>query len=388
MRLEFAAASDVGRVRSQNEDSFVAGGGLFAVCDGMGGARAGEVASEAACRALLALPPGPVDAGQLGAAIDEANAAILARSAVEPDLRGMGTTMTTALAGEHHLLIGHVGDSRAYLWHAGLLRQVTQDHSLVGEMVRSGQLTPEQAAVHPYRSVITRALGTEESVRPDIFSLPVEPGDRLLLCSDGLSGMLPFDEIGRLLGGAESAADAADGLVASALEAGGEDNVTVVVVFVREGDPDPADPGGSGAASRGDVRVGPESRAPAATKHGRLRSALPREWGGSAGGTAGWLRRHRVWLIVAAVVVVLGLVVGGFALFNSTVYFVGARDDQVLLYRGMPYSVLGIDLYRSVEAGAARYSTLDPATKAKVDANELVTKEEGQNFLRALGVAP
>jgi PPM family protein phosphatase len=190
-----------------------------------------------------------------------------------------------------------------------------------------------------------------------------------------------------LLGGVETAAEAADGLVASALEAGGEDNVTVVVVFVHEGDPDPDEPGESGAASRGDVRVGPESRTPAA-KHGRLRNALPREWGGSARRPAGWLRRHRVWVIVVTVVVVLGLVVGGFALFNSTVYFVGARDDQVLLYRGMPYSVLGIDLYRSVEVSATRYSTLDQATKAKVDANELVTKEQGQNFLRALGVAP
>ena len=195
MRLEYAAASDVGLVRNQNEDSFVAGDGLFAVCDGMGGARGGEVASEAACRALLALPAEAVDAERLGDTIAEANTSIFSRSLVEPGLHGMGTTLTTALAGDESLLIGHVGDSRAYLWRAGRLRQVTQDHSLVGEMVRSGQLTPDQAAIHPYRSVITRALGTEASVQPDIFELPVEAGDRLLLCSDGLSGMLSLDDI-------------------------------------------------------------------------------------------------------------------------------------------------------------------------------------------------
>ena len=145
--------------------------------------------------------------------------------------------MTAALAGDQSLLIGHVGDSRAYLWHAGRLRQVTEDHSLVGEMVRSGQLTPDQAAVHPYRSVITRALGTESSVRPRHLLAVRGAGRPAAAVQRRPERHAVVDEIGRLLGGAETAAAAADGLVAGALEAGGEDNVTVVVVFVREGDP-------------------------------------------------------------------------------------------------------------------------------------------------------
>ncbi len=165
VRLIHGAASHVGLVRKQNEDSFVAGEGLYAVCDGMGGARAGEVASETACETLLFLRPFATEEAELRRSVAAANDAIVEKSIKDPRLFGMGTTMTAAVGREGGLLLAHVGDSRAYLLRDGTLRQVTQDHSLVGEMVRRGQLTPEQAAAHPHRSVITRALGTETGGR-------------------------------------------------------------------------------------------------------------------------------------------------------------------------------------------------------------------------------
>src|SRR5665811_199106 len=199
----------------------------------MGGARAGEVASEVACRVLTDMPSN-AGAEELREAITRANQIIRERSLADPTLAGMGTTLTAASGTGGLLTIAQVGDSRAYLLHAGELRQVTEDHSLVAELIRRGQLTPEQAAVHPHRSIITRALGTEETVRPDILELSLEAGDRVMLCSDGLSGMVPEDELEMILGTGEDPQGVADRLVEAALRHGGEDNVTVVVIFAVE----------------------------------------------------------------------------------------------------------------------------------------------------------
>ena len=256
-------------------NSYLIRRGLYAVCDGVGGARAGEVASEMACRGLLTLDPATAGPEELREAIAEANQAIARRSLEEERLRGMGTTLTAALAGERSLSLAHVGDSRAYLLHDSSLTQLTYDHSWVGEMVRRGELTPAQAAVHPHRSVITKALGTDGDADPDIFEVPVEAGDRVMLCSDGLTGMVSDPEIAEILRRDEDPQAVAGLLVQAALDGGGEDNVTVVVVDIlpssetsdvaESGDDQPAGDASSGDASSGDqagdeILLGPSDR--------------------------------------------------------------------------------------------------------------------------------
>ena len=235
-----AGLTDTGRKRRQNEDAFVCDPPLFAIADGMGGAQAGELASRLAAAAIE----------EGGAALDSeegvvgivrtANARIFERALHDPTVAGMGTTATVALVDERGstLRLAHVGDSRAYRYRGGTLEQLSTDHSLVGELVRTGRLTEAEAAVHPHRSVITRALGTDADVEVEERTIELAPGDLVLLCSDGLSAMVRDEEIARLL---ESVASdphaAADALVRAANDAGGEDNVTVVLFELAEGDP-------------------------------------------------------------------------------------------------------------------------------------------------------
>ncbi|MCZ7662822.1 MAG: Stp1/IreP family PP2C-type Ser/Thr phosphatase [Thermoleophilia bacterium] len=221
MRLRHGSASHVGLVRRQNEDSFVARDGLYAVCDGMGGAQAGEVASETACRIVLSVDPGKDARQELSRAVRESNRDIREQSYRDAAMQGMGTTLTAAAVREETLTIAHVGDSRAYRLRDGRLEQLTQDHSLVAEMVRLGRLTPAQAASHPHRSIITRALGPEEVVQPDVFDVPLHVDDRLLFCSDGLSGMVSDREISGILGRGHDPQAMADALIRAALAGGG-----------------------------------------------------------------------------------------------------------------------------------------------------------------------
>ncbi len=233
MRIGRAAGlTDPGRRRLRNEDAFICEPPLFAVADGMGGARAGEIAAGLAATALG--EAGSEAQGEEGvvALITEANRRIWERSLADPQTAGMGTTVTAALvdADTGAVGIGHVGDSRAYLLRGGRLEQLTTDHSLVAELVQSGVLTPEEAERHPQRSAITRALGTEPSVEVDAFTVQAEPGDLFLLCSDGLPTMVGEDEMHEAIERAgRDPARAADALVAAANEHGGEDNVTVVL---------------------------------------------------------------------------------------------------------------------------------------------------------------
>jgi len=235
-----AGLTDTGRKRRQNEDAFVCDPPLFAIADGMGGAQAGELASRLAAAAIE----------EGGAALDgedavvgvvrAANARIFERALQDPAVAGMGTTATVALVDERagQLTLAHVGDSRAYRFREAVLEQLTTDHSLVGELVRTGRLTEAEAAVHPHRSVITRALGTEADVEIDTRTIDLAPGDVVLLCSDGLSAMVRDDAIALVL--RDTSADphvAAGALVRAANEAGGEDNVTVVLFEIVEGEP-------------------------------------------------------------------------------------------------------------------------------------------------------
>jgi len=238
MRLSSFAGSDVGRMRSGNEDSYFCGQTVFAVADGLGGHQGGEVASATAVEPLARLDGRSFkDAGEaaeaLAAAIREANEAILDRAAGDPALYGMCTTVTAAVAGGGYLQLAHVGDSRAYLLRGGTLEQLTTDHTVVGELVRRGRLTPQQAAVHPERSILTRAVGLDPRVPVDLPDpLEVQPGDQLLLCSDGLTEAVADGRIAELLSAAPDGQVACRSLIDAANDAGGPDNITVVLVRV------------------------------------------------------------------------------------------------------------------------------------------------------------
>ncbi len=243
MRIGRAAwKTDTGRRRMRNEDAYVFEPPLFAIADGMGGARAGEVAAGIAAAALRDERLGVVDEASLEATIAEANRRVWERSVADPSTAGMGTTVTVALvdAPAAQIVFGQVGDSRAYRLRGDVLEQVTTDHSLVAELVESGVLTPEEAERHPQRSAITRAVGTERAIEVDVFTTPAELDDLVLLCSDGLTDMLTKDEIAAVIVGAERDPDAAAAaLVAAANAHGGEDNITVVLFEVVDGEPDP-----------------------------------------------------------------------------------------------------------------------------------------------------
>ena len=233
-----AALTDAGRKRRRNEDAFVADPPLFVIADGMGGAQAGEVASRLAAAAFREYHEADeLDAeARLAATIQEANRRIYERSQADAQTSGMGTTITAALFTGEVVSIGHVGDSRAYRLRDARLEQLTHDHSLVGDLVRSGRLSPEEARLHPQRSVITRALGTDPDVDVDTFTVEPEAGDVYLLCSDGLTDMVDDEEIVRLVQEHASLDAAAKALVRAANRRGGDDNVTVILFTLEEGD--------------------------------------------------------------------------------------------------------------------------------------------------------
>jgi PPM family protein phosphatase len=248
-----AGLTDTGRRRRQNEDAFVCDPPLFAIADGMGGAQAGELASRLAAAAIEEAAPAVSDEEDVVGVVRAANARIFERSLRDPAVAGMGTTATVALVDEHTgmLTLAHVGDSRAYRYRDAKLEQLTTDHSLVAELVRSGRLTEAEAAVHPHRSVITRALGTEADVEVDTRTLDVAPGDLVLLCSDGLSAMVRDDEIARVLEAtAGDPHEAAETLIRAANAAGGEDNFTVVLFEITDGDPAPRATAAAGDGSK------------------------------------------------------------------------------------------------------------------------------------------
>jgi protein phosphatase len=228
--VRVGVATHPGRKRRQNEDAYVAAPPLFAVADGMGGAKAGEVASGLAAAALReGEANGASGEERVTSLIQEANRRVFRRASEDHSASGMGTTMTVALVEERRIVFGHVGDSRAYLIREGQLEQLTDDHSLVAELVRSGRLTPEEAEAHPQRSVITRAVGTEPDVDVDTFALEPAVGDLFLICSDGLTDMVDdrtiIEAVERHRDDLE---EAARSLVAAANQVGGEDNITVV----------------------------------------------------------------------------------------------------------------------------------------------------------------
>ena len=388
--VEYAGLSDVGRQREANEDSYVLAAPVFIVADGMGGARAGEVASRTAAEVFEGAADGPQDTPEqrLTRLTQEANRRIFDLSQSDASRRGMGTTLTAAMVSPAGVSIGHVGDSRAYRLRDGSLEQLTHDHSLVAELERSGQLTAEAAEHHPQRSIITRALGPEADVEVDSHTHATRPGDVYLLCSDGLTSMVSDGEIESIARGSKALSEAAEGLVRAANQSGGRDNITVVLFRV---DDDGGEPGaddtlsGSETIHRGltadDVKsaVAEQERAGPVTA---ATAAPARRRGGSRSG--GGVRRALGLLAGLLAVAAIG---AGVWLGARAVYFLGTDDaGLVTIYRGVPYELpLGIDLYSpqyvsSVPARTIakrrRERLLDHEWRSRADAEDLVRQLE------------
>ncbi|MDR3053423.1 MAG: Stp1/IreP family PP2C-type Ser/Thr phosphatase [Coriobacteriales bacterium] len=320
--LRYGSRTDVGCVRAHNEDSLIARPPFFAIADGMGGHEAGEVASEIAVETLARYDLSSADVATLSTAIIAANRAILRGAREGVGRQGMGTTLTAAIIEDDDLLIAQVGDSRAYLLHGGRLQQITHDHSLVEELVAMGEITPDEALTHPNRSVITRALGSDFDTRPDYYELAIQPGDRLMLCSDGLSGMVGITKMEHILKTKGDPQLAADTLVEAARDAGGYDNITTIVV---------------------DVGSSKSQQQP---------------------------RRQRFKLSVIAFILVFAILiagaVGGLYSYAHNAAFLIAQDGYVNVYRGLPGEVLGIRLQWHEYSTAVRADALAPTTTQRL----------------------
>ena len=369
--LRWGGATDVGRVRTSNQDQFLArqDKGIWAVADGMGGHNGGEIASQIACQMLGDAFAEPTVEGLVDA-VEAANAAVHRAGADDPQLTGMGTTVVALAVVEHEgdevLAIANVGDSRCYRYAAGELDQVTTDHSLVADLVREGSLSPEEAAVHPQRNIVTRVLGVHDEVPVDVFAVDPHDGDRFVLCSDGLFNEVPEPAIAAVLATTEDPEDAAHELVRLAVDGGGRDNVTVVVVDVvgdggraAEASTALAREGGPTAEGRPEPRPSP-AYATEADPRGRLArrrtdtAELERvvtDDGDDLDDDEDRPPRHRkrrriTWRVVLFTVLLLAVVGGAVATihwYGTSAYFVGFDDDRVAIFRGRPGGVLWVD---------------------------------------------
>lgn len=334
----FGSRTDVGYVRDHNEDSLIIIPPLFAVADGMGGHEAGEVASEITVNTLAELAPTHLDAEGLTAAVEAANYNVLKAPHQGIGREGMGTTLTAAMLEGERLLIAQVGDSRAYLLHKDRLQQITRDHSLMADLIEAGQITPEEAKVHPNRSVITRAIGSDIHMRPDIYELNVSAGDRLLLCSDGLSTMVSDHAIQAIMRRQDSPQKCADELVEAALENGGVDNVTVIVVDID---------------------------------------------GFSATREAKKARKNRalyVGLVIALVAVIVAAAIGGFSYIDNSAYLI-EENGTVSVYRGVPDEFMGMKLSELDRTTTVEVDKLQPGVANRIKEGMRVSSLEEANSL-------
>jgi PPM family protein phosphatase len=403
---DHAARTDTGRARQANEDSYWVRSPLFVLADGMGGAQAGEVASKTAVDVFSdqgGLPDGPgTYEERLAALVEQANVKVHERALSDEQFAGMGTTLTVAYVGEDDLAIAHVGDSRFYVLRDGKLSQLTDDHSLVGELVRRGQISAEEAEDHPQRSIITRALGIEGEVVVDHFSWPVRDGDVFLLCSDGLTGMVPDTRVAEIITASPDLSTAATRLVAAANEAGGRDNITVILFRVEDVTPgDGAVVGqqtmaGATAPKAEDVRAATATQPAAAPQDPRqvvgastgVQPRAPRPPRADGSGSTPAKRRRR-WTGVAkgfaVVLVLLVLIASGGWIATRSVYFVGTDDDGfVTLYTGLPYSLPGIKLYSTEFTSGVPAQELSPQVQRTVTEHKLRSHDDAVDLIRQL----
>jgi PPM family protein phosphatase len=398
---QYFQKSDAGRQRRSNEDNVFARPPVFAVADGMGGARAGEVASRMVVEALEdGLPDRGTAEERLAGRIREANERIHELAQSDPARAGMGTTMTAAYVGDDEVSIAHVGDSRAYMMRDGALEQMTRDHSLVGELVRRGKLTEAEAEEHPQRSVITRALGPEAVVDVDTWTFRAQAGDVFLLCSDGLTSMVDESRIVELLRQTPDLEHAGQALIDEANRRGGRDNITVVLFRLEElgdaasaGEP-PEQPTevGMQAPSTQEVRAAAAAataeaeQAPAREARPRRTAPLPPRPEPARAQRPQPRRRRRLGPLLAAVAVVAVVAAGGW-IATRAVYFVGTDSTGfVTVYRGLPYEgPVGLRLYdRAYVSGVPateiparrRGEILDHRLRSRDDARDLVRKLE------------
>ncbi|HEU4832690.1 MAG TPA: Stp1/IreP family PP2C-type Ser/Thr phosphatase [Actinomycetota bacterium] len=363
MKVSVGAATDIGQVREGNEDSFLIVEPLYAVADGMGGHRGGEVASSLALETVQGMFERRE--GSLAEQVAEANRAVFDRSQSDRKVSGMGTTLTAAQVEGNRVHLVHVGDSRAYLLHGAELTQITEDHTLVHRMVMEGEISEEEAETHPHRSILTRALGVDRNIQVDEGDLEVASGDRLLLCTDGLTGMVAEGQIREILLETVDPQEAVEKLVRGANSAGGIDNITAVILdFADDGrgpatkrsttpqQPSTERPSPSAAPpSRSDVTIvgAPTPQPSVAPSSGPLthmdrpaqeRRPEPRPGPRRVG------RKVGIWTGVTLVVVALGVV--GLRVYLDTQWFVGVSNGRVAIFRGVPAEVAGLELHSVV----------------------------------------
>jgi PPM family protein phosphatase len=354
MKVRVGVRSDIGRLRQRNEDAYLVKDGLFVVADGMGGHRGGDVASTLALETIESADSGDITLEALVGDIKRANQAVMERGEADRELRGMGTTITAVIAEDGKAHVAHVGDSRAYLLRSGALQQLTEDHTLVQRMVREGRLTEDEAAHHPQRSVLTRALGVDEDIPVDELSLDVHPGDRLLLCTDGLSNMIDRDRIRKILSRERDPQAACDKLIDAANRAGGDDNITVIVLDFEE---DAGEPTSAGSASPADSAEDGGRTFSARSRPASSDVAGPPEEGQSATRsvpvigeaerkeqrrrTINW-RRVAVWTGIVVVLITAALV--GTRVYIDRQWYVGDSNGRVAIYNGIPTAVIGFEL--------------------------------------------
>ena len=432
---EHVARTDTGHQRSTNEDAHLARAPVFVIADGMGGAQAGEVASQLAIMHFSAGLPGEDGDGaqeRLARAVQEANAEIHALSERDARRAGMGTTLTAAYVGAGEVSFAHVGDSRAYLLRDGELARITEDHSLVEELLRQGRLTEEEAEEHPQRSIITRALGPEPDVEVDTVTLSAAAGDVYLICSDGLTSMVSEATVAEIMRGADAITAAADRLVAAALDAGGRDNVTVVLfrledVAGAEDDPGedaapanaartveltgesappphaaptaelagpPETPPGDAVAQAG---VAPAAEAaiapvapiapaggPAPASPRRVHRRAPRMPRTHPARRRGRLRRRAT--LSAVVLAVVGVLALGAVLAAQAVYFIGTNAyGQVTVYNGIPYTLpAGVRLYTQYFVSGVTAAELSPLERGRLFNNQLRSQDAATKLVGQL----
>jgi serine/threonine protein phosphatase PrpC len=411
---ETALRSDTGRQRRDNEDNAFACAPVFVVADGMGGAQAGEVASKIAVESFeRGLPDSGSPEERLAVRVREANLQIHELSRTDRERAGMGTTLTAAYVDDNSLAIAHVGDSRAYLFRDGTLERLTQDHSLVEELVRQKKLTPEQAAGHPQRSIITRALGPEANVEVDTWTYPVRAGDILLLCSDGLTTMISEGQVTEILGRGGPLDGIADALIDAANEAGGRDNITVVLFRLDDvgadgeadqptmiGVPSPApvdaddladtEPGEAPPGASGASRMATASSTATATRPAPVRRLQPSPPRASAGPQPPDKRRLtrtvKVFAALVAILVVVFLIGGGGYLASRQLYFIGTNPQGIVtVYRGLPYNLpAGIRLYETFYTSGVPASLVPDARRDNLLNNNLRSQSDATSLVMDL----